>query len=190
MLPSADHGQMYHPKDAIRSAATAGFQVGTIGAMFAGIKATLTKQNIGAMGAVTKYGSIIAMFAVTGTTFAFVKDVTSNLRENGDWKSSMVGGMASGSLIGVYRRSLPGVLGYGVLTGVFTSILTYSGGELRYRYDPEADVFAEKQAGRKNWRSPAEQTLAEVGEGRGIYGPGYAERRKQRLKETYGVDIP
>jgi len=24
----------------------------------------------------------------------------------------------------------------------------------------------------------------------GIYGPGYEERRKQRLKEAYGIDVP
>jgi hypothetical protein len=59
------------------------------------------------------------------------------------------------------------VIGYGVLFGVSTSLLTYSGGELRYRYDPEADVFAERQALRKNFRSPAELTILEVGEGRG-----------------------
>lgn len=23
----------------------------------------------------------------------------------------------------------------------------------------------------------------------GIYGPGYAERRKQRIKERYGIDV-
>jgi hypothetical protein len=24
----------------------------------------------------------------------------------------------------------------------------------------------------------------------GIYGPGYDERRKQRIKEAYGIDVP
>lgn len=24
----------------------------------------------------------------------------------------------------------------------------------------------------------------------GIYGPGYAERRAERIKETYGIDVP
>lgn len=24
----------------------------------------------------------------------------------------------------------------------------------------------------------------------GIYGPGYEERRKQRIKENYGIDVP
>jgi hypothetical protein len=62
MSSGAGHGHAYHPKDAIKSAATSGFQVGTVGAMFAGIQATLTKQNIGALGAVTKYGGVIAMF--------------------------------------------------------------------------------------------------------------------------------
>ena len=24
----------------------------------------------------------------------------------------------------------------------------------------------------------------------GIYGPGYAERRRERIKEKYGIDVP
>ncbi len=24
----------------------------------------------------------------------------------------------------------------------------------------------------------------------GIYGPGYEERRRQRIKENYGIDVP
>lgn len=24
----------------------------------------------------------------------------------------------------------------------------------------------------------------------GIYGPGYAERRRQRIKQNYGIDVP
>ncbi|KAK4910577.1 hypothetical protein LTR66_017424 [Elasticomyces elasticus] len=34
------------------------------------------------------------------------------------------------------------------------------------------------------------ETINELGEGRGIYGPGYEERRAQRIKEAYGIDVP
>ena len=58
----ADHGHAYHPRDAIGDSVAAGFKSGVIGAMFSGIQATLTKQNIGAFGAITKYGGTTAMF--------------------------------------------------------------------------------------------------------------------------------
>jgi hypothetical protein len=103
-------------------------------------------------------------------------------------------------------RSLPGIIGIGALMGISTSILTATGGRLRPWRDPERDILEEREALRKNYRRPVEETIAELGEGRGrmflisnidllltsigIYGPGYAERRKQRIKENYGIDVP
>jgi len=190
MATPEDHGHAYHAKDAIGDAATSGFKTGIIGAMFSGIQATLTKQNIGAFGAVTKYGGTMAMFAATGATYSFVREVSSNLREEDDWKNSMLGGLFAGGLVGIYRRSIPGMIGIGVMTGVAASVLTYTGGELRARPDPRRDIYAEREHLRKNYRSPVEETIAQLGEGRGIRGPGYEERRKQRIKENYGIDVP
>jgi hypothetical protein len=58
------HGHTYHPKDAIGESSKAGLKTGIVGAMFSGIQATLTRQNIGALGAVTKYGGTMAMFGI------------------------------------------------------------------------------------------------------------------------------
>lgn len=45
----------------------------------------------------------------------------------------------------------------------------YTGGILTgYTKDPEEDEFARKQYLRKNRRKPIEDTVAELGEGRGI----------------------
>jgi hypothetical protein len=90
--------------------------------------------------------------------------------------------------------------------GVSTALMTASGGRLRPWRDPNRDLLEEREALRKNYRRPVEETIAELGEGRGklisklsihllmtplgIYGPGYAERRKQRIKENYGIDVP
>lgn len=69
------------------------------------------------------------------------------------------------------------------------------------------DEFERKQYLRKNRRRPIDQTISEIGEGRGtancsrkpiqmltfysgIYGPGYDERRRQRIKENYGIEVP
>ncbi len=84
----------------------------------------------------------------------------------------------------------------------------YTGGRLTgYQRDPKVDEFDRKEYLRKNRRRPIEETVAELGEGRGlqhpiitskkhtnsdtgIYAPGYEERRKQRIKEKYGIDVP
>ncbi|EEH22330.2 hypothetical protein PABG_04541 [Paracoccidioides brasiliensis Pb03] len=54
----------------------------------------------------------------------------------------------------------------------------------------EEDEFARRERLRKNYRSPIEETVAQLGEGRGIHGVNYEERRRQRIKEHYGIDVP
>jgi hypothetical protein len=51
--------------------------------------------------------------------------------------------------------------------GISTSILTITGGTLRPRRDPNRDLLEERDAMRKNYRRPVEETIAEIGEGRG-----------------------
>ena len=66
-------------------------------------------------------------------------------------------------------RSLPAVLGYGAGAAVLLGTFDYTGGILTgYTKDPEEDEFARKQFLRKNRRKPVEDTLAELGEGRGM----------------------
>ncbi len=76
-----------------------------------------------------------------------------------------------------------------------------------YEKDPSIDEYDRKEQLRKNRRRPIQETLEELGEGRGtmsalvvlellingftgIYGPGYAERRRERIKRNYGIDVP
>lgn len=48
-------------------------------------------------------------------------------------------------------------------------VYDYGGAALTgYKKDPEIDEFERKQFLRKNRRIPIEQTIAEVGEGRGV----------------------
>jgi hypothetical protein len=61
------------------------------------------------------------------------------------------------------------VLGYGALVGVVLSAYDYTGGSLRgFKKDRELDDFERKEALRKNRRRPIEETLSELGEGRGM----------------------
>jgi hypothetical protein len=104
--------------------------------------------------------------------------------------------------------SMSRVLGFGALTAVILGAFDYTGGTFSgYNKDPEIDEFERKQHLRKNKRRPIEETIAEIGEGRGlssprrlrpilansftgIYAPGYQERRRERLKAKYGIDVP
>jgi hypothetical protein len=107
----------------------------------------------------------------------------------------------------VIAKSIPTVLGFGTMLAVITATLDYTGNQIRGGHNPNVDQYSLKEATRKNFRIPAEETVAQLGEGRGmclttmslgsmqrltktgIYGPGYDERRKQRLKEKYGIDV-
>jgi hypothetical protein len=56
------HDEHYHSKDALSPSLDAALKIGFIGAVFSGVQASLTKQNIGIFGAFTKYGATTAVF--------------------------------------------------------------------------------------------------------------------------------
>lgn len=105
-------------------------------------------------------------------------------------------------------RSTPAILGYGAAMAIVLGAFNYTGGKLSgYERDPSVDEVSRKEYLRKNRRRPLEDTVTELGEGRGrsriwkisivqvltlsgIYAPGYAERRAERLKEKYNFDVP
>lgn len=108
-------------------------------------------------------------------------------------------------------RSAPAVLGYGSALAAVLGAFTYTGGKLTgYQRDPTVDEVSRKEYMRKNRRRPVEGTVQELGEGRGewglrrdilllhrvdtdrtlgVYAPGYAERRAERIRENYGIDV-
>ena len=64
----------------------------------------------------------------------------------------------------------PSVLGFGAMTAVVMGAYDYTGGALTgYKKDKEMDEFERKQQLRKNRRIPIEQTVSEIGEGRGMF---------------------
>merc|ERR1712093_348774 len=126
-----------------------------------------------------------------GGTYEFTRFASANLREKDDSLNTALGGFLAGSVLGLRFGSTPAVLGFGALTAVVLGAYDYTGGALTgYRKDPEMDEFGRKEALRKNRRRPIDQTISEIGEGRGIYAPGYDERRRERIKEKYGIEVP
>jgi len=73
--------------------------------------------------------------------------------------------------IGILRiavRSMPAIMGYGTGLAVVLAAFNYTGGKLTgYVKDPEVDEVSRKEYLRRNRRRPMEDTVAELGEGRG-----------------------
>ncbi|KAJ5380004.1 NADH-ubiquinone oxidoreductase [Penicillium cataractarum] len=205
----------YHPQDAVSAATKTTLMTGGIGLFASAVQNTLVRQNVGPLGIFMRSGSTITILAAMGGTYEFAKTASANLREKQDPLNTAIGGFFSGAILGLrgqlrtcmnysiaigstlwytdqfLARSLPAVLGYGVAlsTGLFA--FDYTGGSLfGYDKDKTEDEFDRRTKLRKAFQTPAEQTFAELGEGRGIYGPNYEERRAERIKEAYGIEVP
>ena len=101
--------------------------------------------------------------------------------------SGDVPGLSTDNLV---VRSLPAIVGYGSAVAVILGAFTFTGGRLSgFTQDTEVDEVSRKEFLRKNRRRPVESTVHELGEGRGICAPGYAERRAERIREAYGIDV-
>lgn len=105
-------------------------------------------------------------------------------------------------------RSFPAILGIGAGVALIQSVFDYTGGLFSsFNRDPNVDEYERKERLRRNRRRPIQETLDQVGEGRGgkpnhvstwlilitcagIYGPGYSERRRAKIKQNYGIDVP
>lgn len=115
----------------------------------------------------------------------------------------------AGSLLTIAVRSFPATLGFGAGLAVLQGVFDFTGGSLQgLGKDPNVDEYERKEQLRRNRRRPIQETLDELGEGRGkrlshqlnlniaslttvgIYGPGYRERRADRIKAAYGIDVP
>ena len=59
----ASHHDTFHPRDTIANTTKTTLQLSVAGAIFAGVQNTLRKQNVGAMGIITRSGGIIAVFS-------------------------------------------------------------------------------------------------------------------------------
>ncbi|KAL8674919.1 MAG: hypothetical protein Q9168_000723 [Polycauliona sp. 1 TL-2023] len=178
---------VYQPKDAISATVRSTMIVGGAGLFLSAVQNSLTRQNVTGWGVITRTGGTIATFgmlssapssrkpssdwqtAAMGGGYEFARTAAANLREKDDSWNPTIGGFVGGSV------------------GTFD----YTGGRMTgFARDAEVDEYERKEQMRRNKRRPIEETLQELGEGRGIYGPGYQARRAERLKQRYGVDIP
>ncbi|KAF2399847.1 NADH-ubiquinone oxidoreductase 213 kDa subunit [Trichodelitschia bisporula] len=187
---ASHEGHPYHPRDAIALTTETALITGGFGAFVSGVQNTLTRQNLGIAGFFTKFGGTTATYAAMGGSYAFAKTVAANLRETEDSWNNAIGGFFAGSVVGLRVRTFPAFFGYGATLAVLAAAFNFTGGALSgFRKDPHLDEVGRKEALRQNRRRPIEETVSELGEGRGIYPAGYEERRRERLKEHYGLDL-
>lgn len=72
----------------------------------------------------------------------------------------------------VLVRTMPAFLGYGAGLAVLLGTFDYTGGVLTgYSKDPEVDEYERKEMLRRNRRRPIQETVTELGEGRGMTFP-------------------
>ncbi|OJJ02847.1 hypothetical protein ASPVEDRAFT_42368 [Aspergillus versicolor CBS 583.65] len=190
-MGSSAEDHHYHPQDTIsRTMKTTGL-TGSVGLFASAVQNTLARQNVGPWGVFVRSGGTIGIFAAMGGTYEFVKTSSANLRETEDVWNVVLGGFFSGAILGLRARTFPALLGHGAALATAMGAFEYTGGSLfGYKKNRDVDEFERREQLRTQWRTSGEQTLAELGEGRGIYGPGYQERRRERIKEAYGIDVP
>ncbi|KAF2278385.1 uncharacterized protein EI97DRAFT_465694 [Westerdykella ornata] len=183
----------FHPHDTLANTARTTLQTGIGGAFMAGAENALRKQNVGAMGIITRSGGIIALFAGVGATYQFTRDSAANLRQVDDTYNEAIAGFLAGLALGLPKRSIAVMLGAGALTSITMAGFHYTGGFRGYKKDlvhaPGEDDVDVKEKNKAEYRRPISEIISDLGEGRGIYAPGYEERRRQRLLAKYGIDV-
>jgi hypothetical protein len=190
MRRATDGQGTYEPRDAIKETTTGLLIGGFVGLTAAAIKTSLTKHNVGAMAVFTRNGGLIGLYAAPLAAYSFTSTAAANLREKNDSYNEAIGGFFGGAAAGLYMRSLRSVLGFGLGVSILLATADYGGGLFKSTsVDPEIDQVSLKEYWRRNRRKPIEQTVEEIGEGRGIRPPGYQERRRERLKEKYGIEV-
>ncbi|PHH81814.1 hypothetical protein CDD82_7799 [Ophiocordyceps australis] len=153
------------------------------------LRNALSKRNVGAWSVFTRGAPIIGICGAAPAAYAFFSRTMMNLREKDDTWAAAFGGFMMGSVLGLPSRRMPVVVGLGAFCSVLQGTLWFCGGRIDSFYDQEEDEFERKEKIRRTTRVPVEQTIAEIGEGRGICPPGYEERRRQRIWEKYGFEI-
>ncbi|KAI0458934.1 hypothetical protein F5B21DRAFT_499996 [Xylaria acuta] len=181
----------FHSKDAVKSGLQGALVGGGAGFFISAMQNSLAKQNVGTWGVFTRTGGTIASLTVLTTVYSFSKDATANLREKDDTFNTTIAAFLGGATLGLKSGRMPRILGFGAAFSIVMTAFDYTGGSLRGTRTevPGMDEYERKEYLRRNRRRPIEETIAAVGEGRGIEPPGYEERRRERLKEKYGVEI-
>ncbi|KAL1892808.1 hypothetical protein Cpir12675_004391 [Ceratocystis pirilliformis] len=186
-----DQGEVpYKPVDVIDYSLRLAGVGSIIGFSAAALKNSFDTKNATFSTVFTRHGRNIPHMAFTAAGLGFGSAAMANLRGKNDFVSAATGAGLAGGIFGLPSKRLPIVVGYAALYAGFAGIFVFTGGRIGgFRNFDENAEFDRKEQLRANRRRPIEETLSEIGEGRGIRPPGYEERRRERLKEKYGFNI-
>jgi hypothetical protein len=73
---------------------------------------------------------VLIPIATVGGLYAFGEAASSNLRKSNDPWNQFYGGALAGGAVGVYKRTLPAVVGYSAGLAVLMGIFGWSGGNV------------------------------------------------------------
>lgn len=123
--------------------------------------------------------------AGVGVLYQFTKDATANLRQKDDAYGEALAGFMGGTVVGVQSEylvplqdplltalggSIPMVLGAGAGFGVAMAAFRFTEGLRGYNQkEDDEDEVARKEEMRKMRRRPIQETLEQLGEGRGTF---------------------
>ncbi|PUU79971.1 hypothetical protein B9Z19DRAFT_1114190 [Tuber borchii] len=174
----------FHRRDAIPLSIRGTLYGAGAGAFISAMQNTLTKTPVTAFSFITRTGSTIFLASAMGGSYMFFRTAAANLRNVEDSLNPTIGGVVAGALLGTRVRTLPGVVGCGVGVGVTMGIFEYTGGALGRKFagggGGRAGELGRKEAVRAQGRRDGRES---------IYGPGWEERRRERLTEKYGIDF-
>ncbi|KAI1429003.1 hypothetical protein F5Y12DRAFT_782249 [Xylaria sp. FL1777] len=181
----------FHQRDAVKSGLQGALVGGGAGLFLSAVQNSLATRNVGAWGVFTRTGGTIASLTVLTTVYSFSKDAAANIREKDDSYNTAIASFLGGASLGLRTGRMPRILGFGAAFSVVMTVFDYTGGSLRgTRTEVEGmDEYERKEYLRTNRRRPIAEIIEEVGEGRGIEPPGYEERRQERLRAKYGVEV-
>ncbi|KAL6852765.1 hypothetical protein ACO1O0_007313 [Amphichorda felina] len=182
------HNKPYVPHDVLDETTKAGVTGLLIGSFAGGVRNAMARQNLGFSGFFIRQAPLIGLVTASSTTYCFIRGITLNLLEREDAWGGAIGGFAAGSVLGLGFKRFPAMLACGATFGALQGAFELFGGRVD-SFKQEDDEFERKEIVRRTTRIPVEQTIAEIGEGRGIRPPGYEDRRRERIKEKYGFDI-
>jgi len=179
----------FEPKDVISRTVEVSLTTGAAGLFLSTVQNTLSRQQVGVFGVFSRYGGTTVWATGAGASYAFISTASGNLREKEDFWNHFYGGAATGALLGLRRRTFPSVIGTALFAGAVMGGLSFAGGQVYATGETPEERIARKEEHRRRFRRPYQEMVNEIGEGRGIYPPGYNERRAQRISDNYGIEV-
>ena len=134
--------------------------------------------------------------AGVAAAFQFSTTAAANLREKNDYINDAIGGFMGGAVLGLrgqseeqldtifeanmlftIARTMPSVVGYAILLSVGMGAFNLTGGMLQgFKKDNEMTDYERKEQLKKRARRPIQETINEIGEGRGMHHiPRYSD---------------